>query len=258
MRELSLFSGAGGGLLGTKLLGFTHCGYVEYDDYCQRVIAQRIKDGFLDEAPIFGDIRTFISEGYADSYKGMVDVVTAGFPCQPFSVAGKQQAEKDERNMWPQTRDVISRVRPRFALLENVPGLFNHQYIQQIFGSLAEVGYDSKWVPLSASEVGGIHVRERAWIFSEDHRNKYVKSADYSGKRRERGCAKQVQGESVLPWGEGIRGVEDLRNRSDIPESIIWRMDDGVADRLDRTKAIGNGQVPAVVATAWNLLKGDL
>tara|TARA_R100001377_G_scaffold83410_1_gene64876 strand:- start:324 stop:599 length:276 start_codon:yes stop_codon:yes gene_type:complete len=61
MKELSLFSGAGGGLLGTKLLGWEHCGYVEFNDYCQRVIAQRIDDGFLDEAPIFSDIKAFIS-----------------------------------------------------------------------------------------------------------------------------------------------------------------------------------------------------
>ena len=88
MKELSLFSGAGGGVLGTKLLGWEAIGYVEYNEYCQQVIAQRIEDGFLDEAPIFSDVRAFLSEGYAESYQGMVDVVTAGFPCQPFSIAG--------------------------------------------------------------------------------------------------------------------------------------------------------------------------
>ena len=81
MRELSLFTGAGGGLLGTKLLGWRPVGYVENSEYCQRVIAARIRDGFLEEAPIFGDIRAFIGEGYAESYQGMVDVLSAGFPC---------------------------------------------------------------------------------------------------------------------------------------------------------------------------------
>ena len=81
MKELSLFSGAGGGLLGTHhLLGWQTIGYVEYDDYCQKVLRQRIKDGLLDAAPIFGDIQGFISGGYAGSYAGMVDIVTAGFP----------------------------------------------------------------------------------------------------------------------------------------------------------------------------------
>ena len=85
MRELSLFSGAGGGLIASYVLGWRSIGYVEYNEYCQRVIRQRIQDGILPDAPIFGDINTFLSEGYASAYQGMVDIVTAGFPCQPFS-----------------------------------------------------------------------------------------------------------------------------------------------------------------------------
>jgi len=81
MKELSLFSGAGGGLLATKyLLGWETIGYVEWDEYCQQVLIQRIKDGYLDAAPIFGDINEFIKGGYAGSYQGMVDVISAGFP----------------------------------------------------------------------------------------------------------------------------------------------------------------------------------
>ena len=80
LRELSLFSGVGGGLLGTKLLGWRHIGYVEFNDYCQRVLQQRIKDGLLDDAPIFGDIREFVEGGFAEAYRGHVDVVTGGFP----------------------------------------------------------------------------------------------------------------------------------------------------------------------------------
>jgi len=91
MLELSLFSGAGGGLLGSKILGWKTVGMVEYDEYCQRVIMQRQADGLLDQCPVFGDVREFIRDGYAASYTGMVDVVSAGFPCQPFSVAGKRQ-----------------------------------------------------------------------------------------------------------------------------------------------------------------------
>ena len=81
LRELSLFSGAGGGLLATKhLLNWDCVGYVENNEYCQEVLKARIKDGYLDAAPIFGDIQGFISGGYAGSYAGMVDIVTAGFP----------------------------------------------------------------------------------------------------------------------------------------------------------------------------------
>ncbi len=164
MNELSLFTGAGGGLLGSHLLDWRTVGYVEFNEYRQRVLAQRISEGHLDQAPIFSDVRAFISEGYADAYKGLVDVVTAGFPCSPFSVAGRQLGEDDPRNMWPSTIEVIRRVRPRWALLENVPGLLANAYIQQIFGNLAEAGYDASWDCLSAADVGAAHLRKRLWI----------------------------------------------------------------------------------------------
>ncbi|MEO0368006.1 MAG: DNA cytosine methyltransferase [Pseudomonadota bacterium] len=167
MKELSLFSGAGGGLLGSKLLNWRHCGYVEYNEYCQKIIKQRIKDGLLENAPIFGDIKTFIDEGYADSYKGLVDVVTAGFPCQPFSVSGKQKTTKDERNMWPETIEVIRRVQPSIAYLENVPGLISTGYIMQVINDLFESGYEVlPPLKIGAGDVGAWHQRKRIWILA--------------------------------------------------------------------------------------------
>jgi DNA (cytosine-5)-methyltransferase 1 len=177
MRELSLFSGAGGGLLASKyFLKWKTIGYVEYENYCQKVIRQRIKDGLLDAAPIFGDIRKFISEGYAESYKGMVDVITGGFPCQPFSVAGKGEAENDPRNKWPETRDCIDIIRPRFAYLENVPNLLNKPYIRRIYGDLAEIGYNARWMCLSAAQVGALHKRDRLWIVAYSVSDKHIRA----------------------------------------------------------------------------------
>lgn len=166
LNELSLFTGGGGGLLGTMLLGWRPIGYVEWDDYCQRVIAARIRDGHLPDAPIFGDIRAFISDGYAASYTGLVDVITAGFPCQPFSVAGKRAGIDDPRNMWPATIECIRVVRPRFCLLENVPGLLIGGYFGTILADLAESGYDVRWRILSAAELGAPHKRDRLWMLA--------------------------------------------------------------------------------------------
>jgi DNA (cytosine-5)-methyltransferase 1 len=177
--ELSLFSGAGGGLLASKyLLGWKTIGYVEYEKYCQKVIEQRIKDGLLDAAPIFGDINKFIAEGYAKSYSGMVDVITAGFPCQEFSVAGKRKGKDGARNMWPQTIEAIKIIKPKHAFLENVPGLLSSvsgmdeiagrpiSYCTAIFRDLAEAGYNAKWTVLGAGDIGAPHKRKRLWILA--------------------------------------------------------------------------------------------
>ena len=237
MNELSLFSGAGGGLLGTKLLGWRHVGYVEYERYCQQVIAQRIKDGILSEAPIFGDVREFVQSGAAKKYKGFVDVVTAGFPCQPFSVAGKRKGKEDERNMWPSTIQIIRDVQPRYALLENVPGLLNSGYFQEILGSLAQAGYDAKWIVLGADDVGAPHRRKRLWIKAT--------MADTGSERLE-------------GWESSVRESEEHSSSSGScwwsTEPNVGRVAHGVASRVDKLKAIGNGQVPLVVAKAWEIL----
>ena len=236
MREPSLFSGAGGGLLGTKLLGWEHVGYVEFNDYCQRVIRQQIKDGILDEAPIFGDIRTFISEGYADSYQGMVDVVTAGFPCQPFSVAGKGEGEDDPRNMWPQTKDVLCKVRPKYALLENVTGLLNHEYIRRIFGDLAEIGFDARWGSFTARDEGGPIERERLFIACSNKSN---------GSPGLGNCSKATISRT---------GGEECPSFWLQAPSVSFGVEHGMDSYVEQVGAIGNGQVPAVVRAAWEIL----
>lgn len=188
MNELSLYTGAGGGVLASKLLGWRTKGYVEYSEYPQRIIAQRIKDGIFDPAPIFSDIGAFIDQGYADAYKGMVDVITAGFPCQPFSLAGRRQAADDERNKWPETMETIRRVSPAFCFLENVRGLLSAHmdngtdgsvyYYGEILRDLSEGGYDARWCTLSAADVGANHIRERIWIVAV---KRDVANADNSG-----------------------------------------------------------------------------
>lgn len=236
MRELSLFTGIGGGLLGTHLLGWTPIGYVEINDYCQRVIAQRIKDGILPAAPIFTDVREFVQSGCADAYRGFVDVVTGGFPCQPFSVAGKRKGADDERNMWPATMEVIRRVQPTWAFLENVPGLLSSGYFGTILGDLSQSGFDVGWRILSAAEVGAPHRRNRLWI------------AAYANSKR---CGDTPERRDPVRFPCG-GNTQDGRFWLSKPD--VGRLVDGIPDRVDRLRGIGNGQVPRVVAAAWNLL----
>lgn len=245
MNELSLFSGAGGGLLGTHLLGWRPVGYVEIDDYCQRVIAARIRDGILPDAPIFGNIHSFLGDGYAASYTGMVDVVTAGFPCQPFSLAGKRQGAADERNGWPATIECLRVVRPRWALLENVPGLLTSGYFGTILADLAASGFDCRWRVLSAAEVGAPHKRDRLWIVAHNDSNRrWQRESQYE-------CV--TRSSATANFGTAGQNVADARVEWSV-EPDVGRVANGVAYRVDRLKSLGNGQVPAVVRAAWTLM----
>jgi len=243
MNELSLFSGAGGGLLGTKLLGFKPIGYVEWNEYCQQVIAQRIKDGILDKAPIFTDVCEFVQSGAARQYRGFVDVLTAGFPCQPHSRSGKQLGSSDDRDMWPATESTIRVARPRFVLLENNPGIIDFGYAGRVVAGLAKMGYVGHQISLSAARLGAHHLRERIWWLAVD--------TNADGQRLQR-------------WDNGATRWESKNGSiSTLEQSIAWPevsnphaygSNDGLADRVERTRAIGNGQVPIVAATAFRLL----
>lgn len=275
LRELSLFAGAGGGLLGSVLLGHRIVGAVEIDEYCCKVLEQRQRDGILERFPIFNtDIRDFIRHGYADLYKGQCDLISGGFPCQPFSVAGKRAGADDPRNMWPATAECVRIIRPRYCFFENVPGLLNSGYFGTIVGDLAACGYGVRWRCLSAAELGAPHKRDRLWIVAHaqseqgrgvqfagvqpDATPNAATVANRSSQRGQGQRAQAVCGESALPWGENIRSLEDIARRHDIPQPLICRMDDGYAARVDRLRAAGNAQVPAVAATAWRLLTEDL
>lgn len=244
MRELSLFTGAGGGLLASKLLGFKSIGYVEFNDYCQRVIKQRISDGMLDNAPIFGDIRTFISEGYAASYTGMVDVLTGGFPCQPFSCAGRRRGVSDERNMWPETAIVVSITKPRLIMFENVPGILS--YLPMVIRDLRRLGYViMRPIILGGGSLNYPIKRNRIWILGFNNKEYFDRVKEI------------YQRANIKKY---VRSAEPSCHISDIETS--WLVSNGyastepygMASELDEIEAIGNGQIPAVAAAAWRIL----
>ena len=169
LNELSLFTGYGGFSLGLRLAGIKTrtVMYVEWERYPQEIIKARIQDGLLDDAPIWADISTLDGS----QLRGVVDIITAGFPCQPHSVAGKKLGSEDERNLWPDTLRIISEVGPKFIMLENVPGLLSGDgqrpaYGGQVVGELSEIGYDAEWDIVSASDAGAPHKRERWWCLA--------------------------------------------------------------------------------------------
>lgn len=268
MNELSLFSGAGGGCLASKLLGHRIVGYVEKEEYCKSVLRARIKDGMLDDAPIFDDVRTF--DGL--QYRHRVDLVSAGFPCQPFSVAGKRAGENDERNMWPDTLRIIREVQPKYAFLENVPGLLTSGYFGIVLSGLAKSGFDARWKVLGAADCGAPHIRKRLWILATNplRDRRHDQQSKQIGRIYEREAITRNNGTpESLAYSIGMRelqqkGSEPKERRR--PSNGMWwtvepsvcRVAHGVASRVDRIKALGNGQVPIVAATAFKeLIEGQ-
>ncbi|HSH86875.1 MAG TPA: DNA cytosine methyltransferase [Methylophilus sp.] len=160
LHELALFAGAGGGILGGKLLGWRTICAVERDAYAAQVLAQRQNDGILEAFPIWSDVTTFDGR----PWRGLVDVISGGFPCQDISAAGKGAGITGARSgMWKEMARIVSEVQPRFVFVENSP-MLTIRGLGVVLGDLAAMGFDAEWGVLSAADVGANHKRERIWI----------------------------------------------------------------------------------------------
>ena len=299
MNELALFAGAGGGILGGYLLGWRTICAVERDAYAAQILAQRQNDGILRPFPIWSDVETFDGT----RWRGRVDVISGGFPCQDISTAGKGAGITGKRSgLWKEFARIIGEVRPRYVYVENSPALTSRG-LGVVLGDLAEMGYDAEWGVLAASDVGAPHKRERIWILATNS-NELADGEQYAyekkrndGKRAhtemaysdslrklqqegseqdERGrigysseeisntssIGQQGQGRSI-EWSDSAQKGERktnniITNSGWASEPDVGRMANGVAFGMDRLKAIGNGQVPIVAATAFNELRRRL
>jgi DNA (cytosine-5)-methyltransferase 1 len=177
MNELALFAGAGGGILGGKLLGWRTVCAVERDAYASQVLAQRQNDGVLEAFPIWSDITTFDGT----RWRGIVDVVSGGFPCQDISAAGKGAGIEGARSgMWKEMARIISEVRPTYAFVENSP-MLTTRGLGTVLADLASMGFDAEWGVLSAADVGANHQRERIWILAKQR--DILSHAEHDGAR---------------------------------------------------------------------------
>jgi DNA (cytosine-5)-methyltransferase 1 len=214
---------------------------VEIEDYPRRVLLQRQADGFLPRFPIWDDICTFDGKPWA----GKVDVISGGFPCQDLSAAGKGAGLDGERSgLWREMARIICEVRPKYAFIENSP-MLTIRGLDRVLCDLAQMGFDANWGVLGAADVGALHQRDRIWIVAK-LAPPPLEMANTNNTKRRRECRRfwSVQ-KCNQEW--------DTHSTFNQPEPI--RMVDGVANRVDRLKAIGNGQVPLCAATAWRILK---
>lgn len=166
MRELALCAGIGGMQLGLKLAARSHrtiC-YVEREAFAVNHLAEKGAAGALDRAPIWSDLRTFDGR----PWRGVVDLVSAGFPCQPFSQAGARLGTADPRWLWPAIERIVGECEPGLVFLENVPGLVRRG-LDQVLQGLARLGFDAEWDVFSAEDVGAPRVRKRLFLLAHTH-----------------------------------------------------------------------------------------
>lgn len=264
----SLFSGIGGLDLGLERAGMRVVWQSEIDPYACRVLAKHWPD-----VPNLGDITTIDWSSVERP-----DVICGGYPCQPFSLAGVRRGGDDARHLWPHFHRAICDLRPRYALLENVPGHLSLGF-DRVLGDLAEIGYDTEWCSIPAAAVGAPHLRWRLFavaypgcarrrqvggsapgdevtderwsaphdhIFGGDGAVGYVADAD--GRRLEVGA--QLDGEVAHPDSLGrprIERPEEPRlDTAWAAEPHVGRVAHGVPRRVDRLRTLGNAVVPQV------------
>ena len=325
---LSLCTGYGGIERGLELAGFEHrvITHVEIEAFAIANLVAKMEEGRLDAAPIWTNLKTLP----VDCFRDRVDIITGGYPCQPFSQAGKRAGKDDPRHLWPYILDIIRSVRPVRCFFENVEGHISLG-LREVISDLESLGYKTAWGIFSAAEVGAPHQRKRVFILanasgagsrdylrstanerrsaSQDRREALrqgdrpqrsvradptskdegtiMANADGAGLetlRNQSGAERQAgfvgepgeladttgigvqrlrssgeqesdsHGETQLPMREGQR----LSHASWDAEPRILRVVDGVTDRVDRIRLLGNGVVPQTAAKAWLVLSEEL
>lgn len=220
MNVLSLFSGIGGIELGLERAGMRTVGQVELDPFCREVLTKH-----WPEAARHDDVRTAVTWWHSQQ-RPPVDLVAGGFPCQPFSEAGRRRGVADERWGWPWMRDVVAAVRPTYVLIENVHRLLRDSVaFGWLLGDLRDLGFDAEWDVVTACSVGAPHLRRRLYLVAHPQ-----------GERLELGGRLQLP-----PCGDGPR---HLHHWAQEPEP--HRVADGVPRRVDRNRALGNAAVPHI------------
>ena len=239
LRVLDLFSGIGGFSLGLERTGgFETAAFCEYEEYPRKVLKKH-----WPSVPCFLDVR----ELKGSDIDGPIDVICGGFPCQDISVAGQRKGLGNETRsgLWSEIVRLVGDIQPRYVIVENVSNLLSGPdeqrggWFGRILADLAGCGYDAEWHHIPASAIGSPHHRGRVWIVAypmRSRRTRLVESKHFgkAGPWRWRG---KEDLRALQPYGHGNRW----------PKPLIRRMDDGVPNRVDRLKCLGNAVVPQVV-----------
>ncbi|MEM1077473.1 MAG: DNA cytosine methyltransferase [Pseudomonadota bacterium] len=286
IQGLSLCAGLGGLDLGLHVAipRYRTVCYVERNSFSAATLVARMADASLDHAPIWDDLRSFDGK----PWRGKVHIISAGYPCQPFTVSGVRKGERDPRHLWPEVKRIVEEVSPPMCFFENVPGHLTLGF-DSVIGDLQELGYRVAARVVSAAEVGGPHTRERVFILayadlqgsgqprlysSKPERPPVLCRSEpegFSDRDQERGqrldadvgsaqrCRSEAQRAGFFPPlpGDLAQWRETLCRHPDL-KPCVHRPADGMATWMERTAAAGNGVVPLAAARAFTDLEVEL
>lgn len=276
LHTLSLFTGYGGIELGLSIVGgFRTVCYVERESYAASVIVARIQDKTLDDAPVWDDVTTFDGK----PWRGKVDCITGGYPCQPFSVAGKRLGEADERYLWNDVARVIREVEAPLVFLENVPAHLANGF-ERVRGELRAMGYRVEAGLFSAAEIGAPQKRQRLFVLGytcgDRLQGRDAEPEQAQSERRHRGlgntasvyCSTSESSIRTKPTESEFEfdGLFPPRPNeydrwSEVDAALkpaVCRVADGASKWADRLRMCGNGVHPVVAAVAFISLWGRI
>lgn len=290
LNGLDLFSGIGG--MSIALQDYVYpIAFCEIDSYCQGVLLNQMANNNLCRAPIWDDIRT-LHRQYGSFPDSSIDIIYGGFPCQDISVAGNGKGLEGERSgLFFEIMRLAKEIQPTFIFLENVPAITTRGGIQ-VVESITEMGYDCRWCIISAASIGALHRRER-WFLLAHANNNGSSSCENRGSSRECSIQGKESDESKENNRETQRTsrissnvahssserLERFREGEISPESTqslltssssnyttirewqeavssICRTSDGIPNRMDRIKCLGNSVVPKQAKEAFEILMG--
>ncbi|MDJ1463394.1 DNA cytosine methyltransferase (plasmid) [Nitratireductor sp. GZWM139] len=285
LKGVALCAGVGGLELGLHIAepGYRTVCFVERETFAAATLVARMEDQALDHAPLWDDLATFDGR----PWRGKVHIVTGGYPCQPFSCAGRKRGARDPRHLWPHIRRIVAEIEPRWCFFENVEGHLDLGSAR-VISDLRKMGYHVKAGLFSAAEVGASHFRRRLFIVAHanpqpllqpdrdgaigtgieasprsepdgkpgrDRQGGKALDDDLADCHELRGDAEVLQLPLFAPApSEFDRWGEILGRRPDLQPELLG-LADGVADRMDRAQAAGNGVVSLAAAYAWRTLK---
>jgi DNA (cytosine-5)-methyltransferase 1 len=235
LRVLDLFSGIGGFSLGLERTGgFETAAFCEYAEFPRKVLAKHWPD-----VPIYPDIRELTAERLdADGITG-IDIICGGYPCQPFSHAGKRLGAEDDRHLWPEMRRLVETLRPAWVIGENVAGHVS-MGLDDVLSDLDGLGYAAQAFVIPACAVNAPHRRDRTWVvaYAERGTGKAVLQRQLNGILSEAGQRRPASGFGLSDVSCGAEWQS---------EPGVGRVADGIPNRSHRLKALGNAVVPQVV-----------